>query len=418
MKNIRAVLTVLGMNLTVLSAVAVLPSTQAVAAEEQKVSAKVGKPLQEAQQAAQAKQWDLAISKIREAESIADKTPFEQFKINEFAAWVYISQKKYGEAAGVYEKLLDSGFISAADSEQYIKQIAQMYMQVKNNAKAMEYLQRWLKAHPGDADMTAILGQLQYQGGQLKQSLDTFNGLVNSAEKAGQQPKEDWLKIMYGVSAKLNTNPNALDKQTLSVVEKLVRYYPKDVYWQALLLGLKTQLTSDASKFQLDRLMLSVGTLKDPDEFVEMAQLAKNFGYPGEALSVLDTGYAKGIIGAGASKEREDRLKTSIKKEADADKASLPNLDKKARAAATGQDDATLGEAYLGYAQYPQAVEALERGIKKGGIKKQDQAQIALGIAYLRSNQADKAKAAFKQVPAESDLGRIASLWALHATAK
>lgn len=418
MKKIRVLLSMLSLNLAVLGAAVVLPVTAAVAADEQKVSAKVGKPLQEALTAGQAKQWDQAIAKLREAEAAGDKTTFDQFKINEVYAWVYINQKKYGDAAGVYEKLLDSGFLSAEQSDQYVKQIAQMYLQTKNNAKAMDYLQRWLKAHPGDTDMTAILGQLQYQSGQLKQSLDTFTGLVNASEKAGQRPKEDWLKLMYGVSYKLAGSPTTLDKGTLNVVEKLLRYYPNETYWQAMLSGLKSQQPSDGFRFQLDRLMLAVGTLKDPGEFIEMAQLANVFGLPGEALSVIETGYAKGVIGTGAGKDREDRLKASIVKLAEADKASLPALDKKARAAATGQDDVTLGEAYMGYGQYPQAIEALERGLKKGGVKKTDQAQIALGIAYLKGGQPDKARTTFRQVPAESELGRIASLWSLHAAAK
>lgn len=418
MKKIRVLLSVLSLNLAVLGAIAMLPATSAAAADEQqKVGAKVGKPLQEALTAGQSKQWDQALVKLREADAVADKTAFEQFKINEIFAWVYINQKKYSDAAGVYEKLLDSSYVSAADADQYTKQIAQMYLQTKNNAKAMEYLQRWLKAHPGDADMTAILGQLQYQSGQQKQALDTFNGLVSTTEKAGQKPKEDWLKIMYRISYQLAGNANTLDKPTLNIVEKLLRYYPNETYWSALLSGLKMQQNSDAYRFQLDRLMLSVGTLKDPNEFIEMAQLANNFGYPGEALSVLQTGYTKGIIGAGAGKEREDRLKASITKLADTDKAALAALDKKARAAATGQDDAILGEAYMGYGQYPQAIEALERGLKKGGVKKLDQAQIALGISYLRAEQVDKARAAFKQVPADAELGRIASLWSLHAGA-
>jgi tetratricopeptide (TPR) repeat protein len=416
MKNIRLILTVISVNLLALSAVTLLPASSATAAEEQKVGAKVGKPLQAALTAGQSKQWDQALAKLREADAVGDKTPFEQFKINEVFAWAYINQKKYGDAAAIYEKMLNSGFVSDADADQYTKQIAQMYLQTKNNAKAMEYLQRWLKSHPGDADMTAILGQLQYQSGQLKQSMSTFGGLVSAVEKAGQRPKEDWLKFMYRVSYQLSGNSNALDQSTLSVVEKLLRYYPSEAYWTAMLAGLKQQQNSDPVRFQLDRLMLAVGALKDPGEFIEMAQLANNFGYPGEALSVLDTGYARGVIGAGAGKDREDRLKASIQKLADADKLALSALDKKARAAATGQDDAVLGEAYMGYARYPEAIEALERGIKKGDLKKPDQAQIALGIAYLRSGQADKAKAAFKQVPSDSEIGRIASLWVLHAS--
>lgn len=406
------------MNLAVLSAVTLLPAAQTVAAEEQKVSAKVGKPLQDALAAGQAKQWDQALAKLREAEAVGDKTPYDQFKINQIYAWLYTSQRKYGEAAGVYEKLLNSGFLSPAESDQHVKQIAQMYLQTKNNAKAMEYLQRWLKGHPGDADMTAILGQLQYQTGQTKQALDTFTGLVNAAEKAGQKPKEDWLKLMYRISYQSSGSSTVLDKSTLNVVDKLLRYYPNETYWTAMLAGLKTQQGSDSYQFQLDRLRVAVGSLKEPNEFVEMAQLARSLGYAGEALSILDAGYAKGILGSGPGKEREDRLRESIKKLADADAAELPALEKKAIAAATGQDDVILGEAYMGIGQYPKAIEALDRGMKKGGVKSEDQAQIALGIAYLRSNQADKARSAFKQVAADSDLGRIARLWLLHSSSK
>lgn len=418
MKNFRVILTVLGMNLAVLSVATVLPAVQAAAAEDQKVGAKVGKPLQEALAAGQAKQWDKVLEKLREAEAVSDKTPFEQFKINEIYSWCYIQQKRYADAAGVYEKQLNSGFLSATESDQYIKQLAQMYLQTRNNAKASEYLQRWLKGHPGDADMTAILGQLQFQSGQLKPAMETFNGLVSASEKAGQRPKEDWLKLMYRVSYQLAGNPNPLDRGTLAVVEKLLRYYPNETYWAALLAGLKSEAVSDANRFQLERLMLAVGTLKTADEYISLAQLANNAGYPGEGLAVLDAGYAKGVLGVAAGKDREDRLKASISKLADADKAALPTLDKKARAAATGQDDVVLGEAYMGYARYPEAIEALERGIKKGGMKKPDQAQIALGLAYLRSGQSEKAKAAFKQVSADAELGRIASLWTLHANAK
>ncbi|MGE0114008.1 MAG: tetratricopeptide repeat protein [Steroidobacteraceae bacterium] len=418
MKNIRAILTVVGMNLAVFNAAALLPVVQAIAAEEQKVSAKVGKPLQEALAAGQAKQWDQALTKLREADAVGEKSAYDQFKINQIYAWLYTSQKKYGEAAAVYEKLLDSGFISSAESDQYIKQIAQMYLQTKNNTKAMEYLQRWLKGHPGDNDMTAVLGQLQYQSGQTKQALDTFAGLVNSAEKAGQKPKEDWLKLMYRISYQASGSSTVLDKTTLGIVDKLLRYYPNETYWTAMLAGLRGQQGSDAYQFQVDRLRVAVGILKEPNEFVEMAQLARSLGYAGEALSVMEAGYAKGILGSGPGKEREDRLRDSVKKLADADVAALPSLDKKARAAASGQDDAILGETYMGIGQYPQAIEALERGLKKGGIKNPDQAQIALGIAYLRSNQVDKARTAFKAVDGDSDLGRIARLWLLHAASK
>ena len=461
MKKIRASLVV--MNLAVLAAMLSLPAVSAFAADEGKVSAKIGKPLTDANRALQSKQWDQALAKVREADASGEKTAYDQFMINQLYAAAYSGQKKYGEAAAIYEKLLDSPYLSDAQKDQYTKMTAQLYMQVKNNAKATDYLQRWLKAHPGDTDMTAVLAQLQFQAGQFRQSMDTLTELVRVTEKAGARPKEDWLKLMYSIAYKLSDDrstqgmqagrppqgmepqgmepqgmepppppgmgpepqggdnrnePKRLDAATISVLEKLVRYYPSANYWQGLLSGLKQERMSDMSRFQLDRLILSVGVMKAPNDFIELAQLARNFGYPAEAQRVLDKGYAASIIGVGAGKDREDRLKASIAKEVETNKAGLAALEAKAKSAPTGQEDVTLGETYLGYGQYPQAIEALDRGIKKGNFKNPDTARIALGIAYLNSNQADKARATFQKVPDSSEFDRVAELWSLHAGGK
>jgi tetratricopeptide (TPR) repeat protein len=415
MKNFRPILTVLGISLFAVSLTTLLPAASAIAANEQKVSTKVGKPLQEALNAGNDKKWDLALTKLREADAVADKTPYDQFKINEIFAWAYGGQKKYGEVAAIYEKLLTSGFATPEQTEQYTKNLVSIYVQLNNNTKAMESIQRSLKA-PGDPDMTFLLGQLQFKTGQLKQSLETFNSLVSNSEKAGQRPKEDLLKNAYLASYQLNGSTNSLDKSTLTILEKLLRYYPSEAYWAQMLSGLKQQQTSEAGRLQLDRLMLSVGVLKDARDFSDMAQRASQLGYPGEGLSVLDVGYSKGILGTGAEKDREARVKASIEKLAIDDKAALPALDKKARVAATGQDDATLGEAYYGYGRYPEAIEALERSIKKGGLKRPDQAQLVLGIAYVRAGQGDKARAVLKQIPDGSEYERLADLWILHST--
>jgi len=420
MKKLPVLVSALCLSLGGLTVLTAVSSAPAAAAEEQKVNAKVGKPLQDAIAAGQAKKWDEAYGKLREAQAVEGKTPFEEFKINQILAWVLINQKKYGEAAGAYEKILDSGFLSGEEADQNLKTLVQLNLQAKQYPKAMEYLQRWLKAHPNDTDMTFVLAQLQAQSSQFRQAKETVEGLIAASEKNGQKPKEDWLKMDYLANSKLNSDPQRLDKPTLAAVEKLLRYYPSPTYWEAYLAGLKQQIAqtpnSDGTKFQLYRLMLEVGALKNSDDYIELAQLANSFGYPGEAVSVLEAGFNNKVLGVNEqSKERENRLLASMKKNADADRAQLPALDKKARAAANGQDDVILGEAYLGYGQTQQAIEALERGIKEGGVKKPEQAEMALGIAYLRNKQKDQARGAFKQVPADTDLGRIASLWMLHS---
>ena len=50
----------------------------------------------------------------------------------------------------------------------------------------------------------------------------------------------------------------------------------------------------------------------------------------------------------------------------------------------TGDSDVKLGAAYLSYGENDKAIEALQRGIGKGGVKDPDEAGLLLGIAYLR----------------------------------
>ncbi len=391
-----------------------LISTSAFAAEEQKVSPKVGKPLQEAITAYTKKQYDEALVKVAEARAAADKTPFEEFKINQVAGNALIGAKKYPEAAAVFEKLLDSGMLPADQVEVYTKSVIQIYMQINQNAKLLEYLPKWIKNHPNDTDMIYSLALVQEHAGQFKASKETLDGLITSAEKAGQKPKEEWVKSLVFIQF-TKLSDSKLDKPALSVIEKALHYYPTPALWQNMLAGLKDQLTdNDAVSFQLYRLMLAVGALKAADDYIELAQFALHSGFPAEAVNAMNEGFNSKVLGEGDAKERQTRLLASMKKAADADKVELPSVEQKARAAADGQEDVLVGEDYIGWGQYAQAIEAIERGLKKGGVKKPDAAQMALGIAYYNNKQKDQARAAFKQIPSSSDLKRIADLWQLH----
>ena len=91
MKKIRASLVV--MNLAVLAAMLSLPAVSAFAADEGKVSAKIGKPLTDANRALQSKQWDQALARVREADASGEKTAYDQFMINQLYAAAYSGQK-------------------------------------------------------------------------------------------------------------------------------------------------------------------------------------------------------------------------------------------------------------------------------------------------------------------------------------
>ena len=91
--------------------------------------------------------------------------------------------------------------------------------------------------------------------------------------------------------------------------------------------------------------MNDVGTLKQADDYVEMAQLAIDAGVPGEAQSIVEKGVQSGTLKSDDKTEqgRYDRLLAGAKKQATADKASLAQLAKEAEKATQGQADVGTG---------------------------------------------------------------------------
>ncbi|AMN46715.1 hypothetical protein ACG33_06315 [Steroidobacter denitrificans] len=374
----------------------------------------VAESLKKAQDAMGKKQWDTALAEIKKAQAVPKKTPFETYQIDEFLGYVLIQQKKYGEAAPVFERVLNSGMLPAEQVDDRTKTVAQLYFQVKDYGKAAQWSKRWLSKNPGDQEMAVLLAQSYYLLKDYQNAAATMSGVVTRAERAGRTPQENWLQIV--MSSRFNLD----DRDGIGeALKKLVRYHPKDEYWANLLDIYRRKAEGDRVTLGYYRLMNEVGALKDKGDYVEMAQLAIDAGVPGEAQQVVEKGIELGTLkGADKTEQgRYDRLLGSAKKLAIEDQASLAQLSKEAAKADKGQPSVALGQAYLSYGKYQDAVQALTSGLAKGGLLDTDEAQISLGIAYMKLGQRDLARKAFQTVKDASKWEQLAELWALRTYA-
>jgi tetratricopeptide (TPR) repeat protein len=259
--------------------------------------------------------------------------------------------------------------------------------------------------------MTATLGQAQYLAKDFKGAGQTMSQLIAATEKSGQPPREVWLQIQ--MSSVYSLDPN--NKEALAdSLHKLVRYYPKPEHWDNLLQIASRKDMPDRVKLGMYRLMNEVGSLKTKDQYGDMAELALSAGVPAETQKVVEAAYAQKVV-PDADKARFDRRLNAAKKAIAEDTQTLPRQAKEAEASPQGQLDVALGQVYLSMGKYDDAVTALQRGIKKGGLKDTDEAQIDLGVALYKKNQRDQARLAFKAVPKDSKWADLADLWQLKA---
>lgn len=414
MTPLKSIAIAISLALGAVATSSVLVPQVALAAEpaKPKISKAVGVPLQKAQEAMKAQQYDVALAEIQKAQAVEKKEPHEEYQIDEFLGYILVQQKKYGEAAAVYERMLNSGQMPAEQVSDRTKAVAQMYFQVKEYRKAAEAAKKWTDANGVNEDMGVLLAQSYYLLEEHKNAADTMTKVVDSMEKAGQTPKENYYQIILSSYAKMDDRPGIENS-----LKRIVRFYPKPNYWENLLDSYRRKSNSDRVTFGFYRLMNEVGVLKDKGDYMEMAQLGIEMGVPGESQRVVEKGIEAGILKTDDKTEqgRYDRLLAAAKKQADSDRASLAQQSKEAEKAPQGQRDVGMGDAYLSYGQFDEAIASLERGIKKGGVTDADEAQISLGIAYLEKGQKEKAREAFKAVKSGSKWADLAEMWSIHA---
>ncbi|WP_116812761.1 tetratricopeptide repeat protein [Steroidobacter cummioxidans] len=409
MTRVRSIAVAISLALgAVVPAVTLLAPAAQAAEQQNKITTKaVAVPLKAAQEAMQKKQWDTALTEIKKAAAVDKKTPFEAYQIDEFMGFVLIQQKKFGEAAPVFERMLNSGLMPPEQVDERTKTVAQLYFQMKDYNKAAQWSKKWLDKHPNTEDMGILLGQSQYLLNDYKNAADTMKNVVNNAVKAGRKPDENWIQIVMSSYFKMQPQ----DKNGIGDALKImVRYYPKAEYWENLLDIYRRKESGDRIALGYYRLMNDVGILKDKGDFVEMAQLSIDAGVPGEAQAAMQKGMDTGVLKVADKTEqgRYDRLMTSATKQSDLDRKTLAQQQTEADKAGTGQILVGLGQAYLSYGETDKAIAALEKGIAKGGVTDADEAQISLGMAYLKKGQKDQAREAFKKAGGKfKDLGEL-----------
>ncbi len=376
-------------------------------------SAKAGKVIKEAHEDLSAKppKYSEAIAKLKEADGTAGKNAYDQHVINDMLAYAYLKTNDFPEAAKAWEAEIGDGFTTEQETQQKVRGLSEVYYQLKNYDKAIDYGQRALKGGYGDDHTKTIVGQAYYLKGDWKGTLKFEDDIVSNTIKAGGTPAAEPLSLILSSCVKLEDN--ACQTKAL---ERLVTYYPKPEYWTNLLLTvLKEASSSDTNTLQVYRLMWETDVLKNGDDYTEMAQLAMDQGTPGDAQRVLQRAMERNLFTDQRTKDKNQRLLDKAKQGAASDQASLEKTLKEAEAGTTGGKNAGMGLAYLSYGQYDKAIDQLTKAVAKGGLRNAADTQLLLGIAELKGGHKEDAVKAFKAVKGDPVLERLGTLWAIHA---
>ena len=377
-------------------------------APQEKISAKVGKPLKAAQDAIQAKNWDAANAAIAEANALEGKTPYETYMTNEMAWYVLLQQKKYPEAAVILEQQVASGLIPPADLPARTKALTQLSYQNKNYDKAIEYGKKYMALNPSDQDIATLIATSYYMKNDFAMARTESQKLIASATG---KPPEALLQLQLRTNVELNDRPG-----TLKALEDMIRFYPQKKYWEDLLNAQLFLQNGERDLRALFRLIADTDTMDKPDEFTEAASVMVAGGFPTEAQHTIEKGMAANVF-QGESKTRAQQEFDRAKSGAEADRKELAGADAALAAAKTGTQMVATGKLFFSVGDHAKAASAIKQGLAKGGVTDTDDANALLGVAPARSGDTAGAASAFSAVK-DTRLAEISRLWKLYLDTK
>lgn len=306
--------------------------------------------------------------------------------------------------------MAESGLLQPATANQVQWLLGVTAYQKKDYAAAARYVQTAKDAGFQDPQLDAVLADSYKRSNNPAAALQNAQRDIAAAKAAGTKPSETAIRTALQA---------AYDGKQLAPASELaallVQTYPSQLAWNNSIKVVR-QLAGYQSQETLDllRLMGRTGSYGDEIDYVEYLQAVDPRRLPGEAQKVIEAGTAAGKLRANDPFVAEAR--TIVTGRLAADRASLPGLERDARAAsATAATVTGAGDAFLSYGDAAKAEAFYTIALGKSGV---DSARVLtrLGIAQVDQGKAAEAQATFAKV--QGPRKPIADLWAAYAAQK
>ena len=350
--------------------------------------------LAEAQTFAEAKQYAEAEAVLNDMlDATSKKSKLNRYELaNVYNTYAYLryAVEDYDGALDYYQKVIDQRpEIPLALEINTLYTVAQLYFLQENWQRGIDTLNTWMSVtDTPSTNAYVLLANGYFQLKDYDKSLSNIQIAIDREEAAGKLPKEQWYNLARFIHFDRDNFREALD-----ILEILIMYYPKKQYWvQAS--HLYGEEKDEARQLALLEATYEQNLLDRSQDIVLISQLYLQAEVPFPAALAMEKGLADDIV---EKESKNYELAGVAWRQAQEVTKSLPMLEAAASKSEKGELYARLGNVYLDVDKNKEAVEALKRGLDRGGVKRPDQARLALGMAYFNLGDFNAARRAFRE---------------------
>lgn len=371
--------------------------------EAQAVSKEVYDRIQKAQELIDADDSQGALKLLNALKTKKGITEYELQNVLNYLGFVNYNIENIPAAIAAYEEMIAIPSIEDQVKKTTIYTLSQLSTMQEDYPKALTLLEQYfvLETNPAP-DAYILYAQNLYQENRYQDMVKPIETAIDVAVKRELQPKEDWYVLLNFAYFQQENYEKVRDIQKILLVN-----WPKKRYWFSLA-GAYTELGEDNNLMAAYDAAHTQGLLESEAELTTMAQLYLQHEVPYKAGVLLEREMETGRVDKSA---KNYRLLSQAWTLAQEDEKSIPALEAAARLSDDGELNLRLGNAHLNLGQYGECVAAISEGIKKGGIKSPDNAQISMGMCLYNQKKYTEAIQAFREAGKTSRSKRIAAQW-------
>ncbi len=371
--------------------------------QAQAVSKEVYDKIQQAQDKVDEEDYKGALRVLNNLNRSDKLTEYEKSNVLNYIGFVHYNVGNTTAAIATYEEMLRIPSLEEQIRKQTVYTLAQLSTMEELYSKAIRLLDEWfaLELNPAP-DPYILYAQNLYQVNRYKDMIKPIETAMEIARKREKPVKEDWYVLLNFAYFQQEDYRKVRDIQKILLVN-----WPKKRYWFSLA-GAFTELGEDNNLFASYDAAHTQGMLERESELVTMAQLFMQNEVPYKAATLLASEMESGRVKRNA---KNYRLLSQAWQLAQEDEKSIPALKEAARLSDEGELDLRLGNAYLNLGRYGECIFSVQAGIRKGGIKSPDNAQISLGMCLYNQQKYRAAINAFREARKTRRSARISNQW-------
>ena len=371
--------------------------------QAQAVSKAVYDRITKAQEMVDEKNYKGALKSLNSLYNPDKLTEYEQANVLNYIGFVYYNMDDIANAIRTYVRMVAIPSLEPQMAKQTTYTLAQLYTMEEQYNRALTTLDRWFLLETNPAPEPFILkAQNLYQVQRYGDMIEPIENAMRVAEKREKPVKEDWYVLLNFAYFQQENYRMVRDIQKTLLVN-----WPKKRYWFSLA-GAFTELGEDENLVNAYAAAFDQGMLEKESELVTMAQLYMQREVPYKAGQLLEREMSSGRVPKNAKNYRLLSQAWQLSME---DEKAVPALKEAARLSEDGELDVRLGNALLNTGQYADCVTAVRTGIRKGGLKSPDNAQISLGMCLYNLRQYRAGIDAFRAASKTPRSRKISNQW-------